>query len=130
MSAIVAAADRLSRARIREACSDDVREWRRLYALGAAAGRAIVDVSNRACRAMIVRDAPRTWAVHWSLWRSGYWYARASDWRIVGKGVTPRADLGLAPCWDAANRLWLWGTAAHDPRPCAWPRPFARGADR
>ena len=24
----------------------------------------------------------------------------------------------------------VWSTAAHDPRPCAWPRPFARGADR
>ena len=132
MSAIVAAAQRLEDRRIDAVLGRVFTRGDELRTMIIAAGRAIVDVSNRACRAMIIRDAPRTWAVHWSLWRSGYWYARASDWRIVGKGVTPRADLGLGlgPCWDAANRLWLWGTAAHDPRPCAWPRPFARGADR
>ena len=95
----------------------------------ADAGRAIVDASNRACRAMVVEGAPRTWAVRWlySAWRG--WFAVA-DRSCVGAcvGFAPDRDQRLRPTWDAANRLWSWGTAAHDPRPCAWPRPFARGA--
>lgn len=120
MSAIVAAAARMERARLYTTTG--------IAGMMGAAGRAIVDASNAACRAMVVRGAPRTWAIRWSLWRSGYWYARTSDWRIVGEGVAARAD--LVPCWNAGSRLWVWGSAAHDPRPCAWPRPFARGADR
>ena len=87
--------------------------------------------SNAACRAMVVEGAPRTWAVRWlySAWRG--WFAVA-DRSCVGAcvGFAPDRDQRLRPTWDAGSRLWVWGSAAHDPRPCAWPRPFARGADR
>lgn len=92
---------------------------------------AINAASNAAGAGRVVDGAPRTWAVRWSapLWPSGRdWIARDSQWQILAEAISPHAD--LRPTWNAGSRLWLWGTAAHDPRPCAWPRPFARGADR
>ena len=102
-----------------------------------AAGRAIVAASNAAGAGRVVEGAPRTWAVRWSYDApTDAWFADVDDeWagtQIAGPCPSPMAGPGddVRPTWDAANRLWLWGTAAHDPRPCAWPRPFARGADR
>ena len=129
MSAIVAAAQQIDRARRKAAIRNNRSEWDRWYAMGLAAGRAIVAASNAACRAMVVQGAPRTWAIRWSppLWPTGRgWIARDGWWRVLAYALSPHA--GLRPCWNAANRLWVWGTAVHDPRPCAWLRPFARGA--
>lgn len=88
-------------------------------------GRAIVAASNAAGAGRVVVGAPRTWA-RW--WCDGDSLVAAAWGKTYRVGMPPRP--GLRPCWDAPNRLWIWSTAAHDPRPCAWPRPFARGADR
>ena len=100
MSAIVAAADRLNYARVLAAHGDDVREWRRLYVLGAEAGRAIVAASNA-----------------------------AGAGRVVAMRL---ADCGCVEvmCGDGSVRADPFMSWKCDPRPCAWPRPFARGADR
>lgn len=95
--------------------------------------KAIAAVSNAAGAGRVVEGAPRTWAVRW-LSRSGSAIAivdgaDATCFRIDERETHDyrrRLAFRLRPTWDAANRLWVWGIAAHDPRPCAWPRPFAR----
>lgn len=129
MSAIVAAAARMERARLYTTTG--------IAGMIAAAGRTIVAASNAAGAGRVVEGAPRTWAVRW-VSRSGRAIAivdgaDATCFRIDERETYDyrrRLTFRLRPTWDAANRLWVWGTAAHDPRPCAWPRPFARGADR
>jgi hypothetical protein len=128
MSAIVAAMVAAREAHARTCNPDDAI----LLAWGLDdACKAIVRASNAAGAGLVVEGAPRTWAVRWlySAWRG--WFATA-DRSCVGVcvGYSPDRDQRLRPTWDAANRLWVWSTAAHDPRPCAWPRPFARGVDR
>jgi hypothetical protein len=104
--------------------------------------KAIVRASNAAGAGRVVEGAPRTWVRWWcdgdSLvaaprtwvrwWCDGDSLVAAAWGKTYRVGMPPRA--GLRPTWDTANRLWVWSTATHDPRPCAWPRPFARGADR
>ena len=137
MSAIVAAAQRLEDRRIDAVLGRAFTRGDELRAMIIAAGRAIVAASNAAGAGRVVDGAPRTWAVRWSYDApTDAWFADVDDeWagtQIAGPCPSPMAGPGddVRPTWDAANRLWLWGTAAHDPRPCAWPRPFARGADR
>lgn len=129
MSAIVAAAQRLEDRRIDAVLGRAFVTGERLRAMQVAAGDVLVDASNAACRAMVVEGAPRTWAVRWSppLWSTGLGWIARDGWRnVLAFALSPSAD--LRPCWNAGSRLWVWSTAAHDPRPCAWPRPFARGA--
>lgn len=102
-----------------------------LLAVVMLAGDAIIAASNAAGAGRVVEGAPRTWAVRWSppLWSTGLGWIARDGWRnVLAFALSPSAD--LRPCWNAGSRLWVWSTAAHDPRPCAWPRPFARGADR
>ena len=129
MSAIVAAAQRLEDRRIDAVLGRAFTRGDELRAMIIAAGRAIVAASNAACRVMVVEGAPRTRAVRWWHVVTCGWVADKSDGAIVAFIDNAPTD-DMSPCWDAANRLWVWGSAAHDPRPCAWPRPFARGADR
>ena len=100
MSAIVAAAQQIDRARRKAAIRNNRSEWDRWYAMGLAAGRAIVAASNAAGAGRVVA-------------------MRLADCGCVdvtyGCGTT-RTDPFMP--WKC------------DPRPCAWPRPFARGADR
>jgi hypothetical protein len=105
----VAAADRLSHARIRAARGDLVREWRRLYALGAEAGNAIVRASNAVGAGRVVEGRPVKIRAC-SVAGCGGWIDGAG-WhiKIPRKGWRP-TRLGGA---------WVWSTAAHDPRPCA-----------
>jgi hypothetical protein len=92
MSAIVAAAARMERARLYTTTG--------IAGMMGAAGRAIVDASNAAGAGRVVA-------------------MRLADCGCVevtrGDGTT-RTDPFMP--WKC------------DPRPCAWPRPFARGADR
>lgn len=132
MSAIVAAMVRMERSRLYASVfpSASPREhsaW--IASTITAAGAAIVAASNAACRVMVVEGAPRTRAVRWWHVVTCGWVADKSDGAIVAFIDNAPTD-DMSPCWDAANRMWVWGSAAHDPRPCAWPRPFARGADR
>ena len=107
------------------------RTWERAFA---AAGRAIVDASNAAGAGRAVAGAPRTWAVRWSHDEfTDAWYADRDgngQVQIAGPCFAPGNGRGddLCPTW--LGGAWVWSSAAHDPRPCAWPRPFARGADR
>ncbi len=70
-----------------------------------AAGRAINAASNAAQAGRVVVGAGRVVGGQW--------------WYVASNSVPTRY-----------GGAWVWSTAAHDPRPCAWPRPFARGADR
>ena len=117
MSAIVAAAARMERARLYTTTG--------IAGMMRSAGRVIAAASNAAGAGRVVEGAPRTW-VRW--WCDGDSLVAAAWGKTYRVGMPPRA--GLRPTWDTANRLWVWSTATHDPRPCAWPRPFARGADR
>lgn len=86
--------------------------------------KAIVRASNAAGAGLVVEGAPRTWAVQWVEVLAG-WMIAHDDGPWAATYSEPPTPF-LEPCWDAANRLWVWSTAAHDPRPCAWPRPFPR----
>lgn len=126
MSAIVAAMVAAREAHARTCNPDDAI----LLAWGLDdACKAIVRASNAAGAGLVVEGAPRTWAVRWWHVVTCGWVADKSDSVIVAFVDNAPTD-DLRPCWNAGSRLWVWSTAAHDPRPCAWPRPFARGADR
>ena len=100
----------------------------------AAAGRAIADASNAAGAGRVVEGAPRTSRVQWAgPGTTGEWTAWTTDGAATRRPALRRTVDGVrqpdvAPTWDGER--WLWGTWGHDPRPCAWPRPLARGADR
>lgn len=126
MSAIVAAAQRLEDRRIDAVLGRAFVTGDRLRTMQVAAGDVLVDASNAAGAGRVVEGAPRTWAVQWVEVLAG-WTIAHDDGPWAATYSEPPTPF-LEPCWDAANRLWTWGTAAHDPRPCAWPRPFARGA--
>lgn len=94
-----------------------------------AAGRAINAASNAAGAGRVVEGAPRTWAVRWVCGPVMGWRPIiAVECLIFLPSVGFAADPDLRPTW--LGDAWVWSTATHDPRPCAWPRPFARGADR
>ncbi len=112
MSAIVAAAQRMERARLYTTTG--------IAGMMSAAGRAINAASNAAGAGRVVEGRPvkiRACTVD----GCGGWIDGA-EWhiRVPRKGWRPTRYGGAR----------VWSTAAHDPRPCAWPRPFARGADR
>ncbi len=93
MSAIVAAAQRMERARLYTTTG--------IAGMMIAAGRAINAASNAAGAGRVVVGAGRIVGGQW--------------WYVASDSVPTRY-----------GGAWVWSTAAHDPRPCAWPRPFAR----
>lgn len=100
MSAIVAAAQRLEDRRIDAVLGRAFTTGDRLRAMIIAAGRAINAASNA-----------------------------AGAGRVVAMRL---ADCGCVEVThgDGTTRIDPFMPWKCDPRPCAWPRPFARGADR
>lgn len=95
-----------------------------------AIGRAINRASNAAQAGRVVRGAPRTWAVRWLFLSDSWWGYADGRYGIgcgacVAHGIAPphglRCDI-LRPTWCPLSSLWIWSTAAHDPRGCGMPR--------
>lgn len=92
------------------------------------AGRALTSASQAAASGSVIVGAPRTRLIAWAgPGVLGIWTA----WRVNGEAwqtKAPRRTVDgvrqpdIAPCWDGAR--WVWGTWTHDPRGCAWPRPW------
>ena len=129
MSAIMAAAQRLEDRRIDAVLGRAFTRGDELRAMIIAAGRAIVRASNAAGAGRVVEGAPRTRRVQWAgPGTTGEWTAWTTNGATTKRPALRRTVDGvrqpnIAPAWD--GRRWLWGTWSHDPRPCAWPRPFA-----
>lgn len=118
MSAIVAAADRLEDRRIDAVLGRAFTAGDRLRAMQVAAGDVLVDASNVAGAGRVVEGRPVKIRAC-SVAGCGGW-VDGVGWHIK----TTRKGWGPTRLGGA----WVWSTVAHDPRPCAWPRPFARGA--
>lgn len=129
MSAIVAAAQRLEDRRIDAVLGRAFTRGDELRAMIIAAGRAIVAASNAAGAGRVVEGAPRFDIVGWMrCHRFEYDWAAFGHRGAIGIARHPHRRTDMRPTWLGGT--WVWSAAAHDPRPCAWPRPFARGADR